>query len=62
MADPQTKYLGVRVPRRLYEKVEQVLQAESLQITEYVKDLVRADLKKRGLLPQSEPTTAEVSA
>lgn len=65
MADAQTKFLGIRLPLQLAEKMDEVLKAEGMQITEYVRGLVRENLRKRGLLSPSEgidePVTTEAS-
>ena len=61
MAETASKFIGIRIPLDLVEKMEVVLAHESLQITEYVRGLVRDDLRKRGLLTlETEP--AEVGA
>lgn len=58
---PQTKFIGVRMPLDLVEKMEVVLTHDSTGWTEYIRGLVRDDLRKRGLLtpaPQPETTAA----
>lgn len=59
-----TKFIGVRFPQELAEKLDAVLSHESSGPTEYIRSLVREDLRKRGMLPltpkptQPEPTAA----
>lgn len=60
MADDM-KFLGFRLPLPLAQKVEAVVSAEGMQITEYVRSLVREDLRKRGLLVEAERPVAESS-
>lgn len=64
MGDPNTKFCAFRLPLPMAEKVDEILRTESLQMTEYVRDLVRKDLRKRGLLVpvDGEPSAAEVGS
>ena len=48
MAD--VKFIGVRMPQEMVSKMDRVLAAESMGITEYIRGLVRADLRNRGML------------
>lgn len=48
------KFLGVRVPQSLWKKMDEVLTKEGFGITEYVKDLLRKDLRKRGMLSPAD--------
>jgi hypothetical protein len=50
MADAQMKFFGIRLPQQLAEKMDEVLRTEGLQITEYIRGLVRENLRERGLL------------
>jgi hypothetical protein len=66
MADATMKFCGFRLPLPMADKVEDILRAESLQMTEYVRDLVRKDLRKRGVLvpadESEQPETTGVEA
>lgn len=61
---PTTKYLGIRMPLDLYDKVEIVLDHDSTMLTEYIRGLVREDLRKRNLLTAGvvQPEPAEVAS
>lgn len=47
------------MPLPLAGKMEDVLRVESLQMTEYVRALVREDLRKRGLLGEVDEETVQ---
>lgn len=51
MADSHTKFLGIRMPQTLADKMKKVQALEGFSTTEYVRELVRENLRKRGLLP-----------
>lgn len=61
------KFLGFRLPPTMAKKLEVVLKQDGLQVSEYVRQLMRDDFRKRGLLPPNEqpepqPSTTEVGA
>ncbi len=53
-AESGLRYIGMRLPAEMFSKVEDVLAGESLQITEYVRGLIREDLRSRGLLKNED--------
>jgi RNA-binding protein YhbY len=62
-ASQQMKFIGFRLSPDMASKVDAVLKAESRGVTEYVRDLVREDLRKRGLIKEPvESSTREVGA
>lgn len=50
-----TRSIGVRLPLRVAEVVEKVVSEEfGGGTSEYVRDLVRADLRRRKLMPSAD--------
>lgn len=48
------KFIGIRMPLLLVRKVNDVLKSDGMGMTEYVRSLVRDDLRKRGLISGDE--------
>jgi Arc/MetJ-type ribon-helix-helix transcriptional regulator len=54
----ETVSVGTRVTESMQKAIEKVLEADGhLNTSDYVRDLIREDLEKRGLLRQEAKTS-----
>lgn len=52
MASKYTEILIVRVDKKTKEKIEKIVEGEGYNsVADYLRDLIRQDLRRRGLLP-----------
>jgi hypothetical protein len=56
MKESAMKFIGIRMPVLLVGKVNEVLATEGMGMTEYVRGLIRDNLRARGLIsPEDDP-------
>lgn len=52
----ETVSVGTRVTETMEKAIEKVLEADGhLNASDYIRDLIRKDLEKRGLLQEAQP-------
>ncbi|MFA4647863.1 ribbon-helix-helix protein, CopG family [Pyrococcus kukulkanii] len=52
MANKYTEILIVRVDKKTRERIEKIVEEEGYNsVADYLRDLIRQDLRRRGLLP-----------
>lgn len=62
MADSEYRTFSIRLPVELVIGVDVVLEKEGYTPTEYIRGLIRDDLRLRGLIEPVKPTTMEVAS